>query len=196
MRTLALIFFFMIHFFVGDKDISMLGLKINDPVSELDKIKLEVVASDKTGKTPMIKYRTENGNDLSVTSQKGKLVYIENDWLHDTKGNKPLISNFTFGETSLRDIRKAFGTNGFAHAERAPFTTDTDLIEFNCFELDSPNNEELVIVTKLRISDKITEDNVADSLKLEAIIIAQKDYMNGLWGKKKVYDKVYHKVKF
>ena len=169
----------------------MLGVKIGDTQKSLDKIKLKVDAKE----GDIIKFKTDNSNDFSVTCQKGKVVYMENDWLQDPKARLPLFSDFQFGQTTLRDIRKKFGTNGFSYKSRGSFTTDKDLIAFNCFEFDSPNNEILVTITKLPLTAKVTEDNVADNLKLDAIIIADKTYCDNIWGKEKAYDKNYNKIK-
>ena len=144
----------------------------------------------------MIKYRTENGNDFSVTVEKGKVVFMENDWLQDAKGTQPLLPGFTFGKTSLKEIRQKFGTNGFTHINAGSMQTDTHLIMLNCFELDTPNNEILVTITKIALdTENITEDNVAENLKLDALIVADKDYLDVIWGKEKTYDPNNKKVK-
>ncbi|MCB9042671.1 MAG: hypothetical protein R2798_05275 [Chitinophagales bacterium] len=173
-------------------DISMFGLKIGDSQKLLDKIELKVDAKG----NDMIKFKTDNGNDFSITCEKGKIVYMENDWLQDTIARQPLFSDFQFGKTTLRDIRKKIGTNGFVYKSKDGFTTDKDLIQFNCFEFDSPNNEILLLVTKLPLTaTNITEYNIADSLKLDAIIIADKSYCDKEWGKGKSYDGNYKKIK-
>jgi hypothetical protein len=172
-------------------DISMLGIKIGDSRKSLENIKLKIDAKE----GEMIKFKTDNGNDFSITCQKGKVVYMENDWIQDNKGTQPLFSDFIFGQTSLREIRKKFETNGFTYKQRGTFTTDKYLITFNCFEFDSPNNEIFVTITKVSLTANVTEDNVADNLKLDAIIIANKSYLDKEWGKEKVYDKNYRKIK-
>ncbi|HTE01037.1 MAG TPA: hypothetical protein VK668_17220 [Mucilaginibacter sp.] len=190
MKTLLIIFLFSSSLLLPFNDISMHGIKINDPKSSLKKIRLEVMASDET----MTRYRTENGNDLSVTISDDKVVYMENDWLHEVKGVKPLFSVFKFGETTLRQIRKAFGTNGFTYVQRNDLVTETDIVEFNCFELDSPNNEVLVIITKAPLKPEPTEANLADKLKLESIVIADKKYLDSIWGSDKTFDPQYKKI--
>ncbi len=171
-------------------DISMLGLKIGSNQNSLNKIKLKVLSKEED----MVKFQTKNGNDFSVTCDKGKVVYMENDWQQDPKASQPLFSDFLFGQTTLRDIRKKMGSNGFTYKDRASFTTDKDLIEFNCFQYNSPHNEILVTVTKIPLSSNVTESTVADYLKLDAIIIADPGYCDRLWGKEKIYDKNYKKV--
>jgi hypothetical protein len=80
---------------------SVIGIKLNDPKSVLSTIKLKKVAEDHD----MHKYRSDNGNDLSITIEDGKVVYIEEDWL---KGTRPLLTDFKFGTTTLDDIRSRF----------------------------------------------------------------------------------------
>ena len=185
--TLTIAFFF----FTATEDISMLGIKINDSRKSLDNLKLEIVGKE----NEMIKFKTKNDNDFSVTFDKDKVVYMENDWLQDANNRKPLFSDFSFGQTTLKDIRNKFSTNGFTYKTRAAFTTETDLIEFNCFEFDSKNNEVLVTITKVSLSENVTEENVASKLKLDALIIADKTYLDETWGKEKIFDKNYRKIK-
>ncbi|WP_284653433.1 hypothetical protein [Flavobacterium terrisoli] len=172
-------------------DISMYGVKIGDAESSLKKIKLEVIAKEDN----ITKYRTENNNDFSVTTSDKRVVYMENDWLQDSKSKKPLFTDFEFGSTSLQDIRNTFGSNGFTYRARGSFTTKTDVITFNCYELDSPNNEILVVITKASLKDNLNEDNIAEKLKLDAIIIANTNYLDEIWDKEKVYDPKNIKVK-
>jgi len=177
--------------FLPTGNISMFGVKINDSLKSLENLKLKIVARDEN----MIKYSTENGNDFSVTFENGKVIYMENDWLHELNSKQPLFSDFLFGQTTLKDIRTKFSTNGFAYKSRGAFTTETDLIEFNCFEIDSKNNEVLVTITKVSLKENVTEETVASKLKLDALIIADKAYLDRTWGKDKVFDKNYKKIK-
>jgi len=64
---------------------------------------------------------------------------------------------------------------------------------FNCFEFDSKNNEILVTITKILLDEDVTEENVARKLKLDALIIADKTYLDKTWGKDKVFDMNYKK---
>lgn len=171
-------------------DISMLGLKINDKEKSLEKLNLEIVAKEEN----MVKYRTKNNNDFSITIERGKIVYMENDWLQDPNGSEPLFSNFAFGKTTLKDIREKFSTNGFTYKSRGYFTTKTDLIMFNCFEFDSKNNEILVTITKVSLTENVTQENIASKLKLNALIIADKTYLDEIWDKDKIYDPNFKKI--
>lgn len=190
MKHLLLLLLVCCAFVPAKNGVSMLGIKINAPASALKKISLKQVAKEEN----MTKYRTVNGNDFSVTVENGKVVYLENDWMHG-KGIEPLLTNFTFGKTSLKEIRTQFGTNGFTYTQRDAFTTEKDLIQFNCFEFDSPNNEVLVCVTTMPITEKVTKENLAEHLKLAAIILADKKYLDEIWGKEKLFDPKYKKIK-
>jgi hypothetical protein len=172
-------------------EISMLSIKIGAPKANLEKIKLEKIADE----GDMVKYRTENGNDFSVTTENGKVVFMENDWLQDPKGTQPLLPGLTFGKTSLKDIRQKFGTNGFVHTNASGMETETHLIMLNCFELDSPNNEILVTITKVAKNTNVTEETVAQELKLDAVIIANKSYLDKIWGEEKAFDPNNKKIK-
>lgn len=189
MKTLITLLLTFSCFYTAN-DISMAGLKIHDSKKTLESIKLELIAQD----GDMTKYRTENGNDLSITTVKDKIVYMENDWLQDAKGKQPLFSDFVFGETTLKDIRKKFDTNGFTYKNQSVIKTETHLIMFNCFEFDSKSNEVLVTITKLSLDQEVTVEKVATSLKLDALIIAEKSYLDKLWGKEKAYDTNYKKI--
>lgn len=173
-------------------DISMYNLKIGDAESSLEAIDLKVAAKDEDA--GMTKYKTMNGNDFSVTTQNGKIVFMENDWLQDAKSTKPLFSNFVFGKTSLKDIRKTFGNNGFAYQNQMAIQLEKHVILFNCYEFDSPNNEVLAVITKVEVSDEITNENLAERAKLDAIIIADKDYLDTIWSGNKIYDPNYKKI--
>ncbi len=184
-------FSLLIIFLLPTSDISMLGIKIFDSRESVDNLKLEVV-----GKEPGItKYRTEDGNDLSVTVKEGKVVYMENDWLEDPKNRKPLFSDFSFGQTSLKDIRDKFKTNGFGYKKRMVRMTDDVLIDFSCFEFAGRNNEVLVLITTVSLKEELTKENVHEKLKLEAVILADKGYLDKIWGVDKVYSDGYKKIK-
>jgi hypothetical protein len=173
-------------------DASMLGIKIGNNEATLSKLKLKQIAK----REGIIKYRTENNNDFVVTIEEGKVVYMENDWNQKTEANVALLPGFTFGQTSLKDIRKRFGNKGFVYAENQNYVTAEYLYEYHCFEIDSPQSEVLVVVTKIPFSTTVTENtDIAQKLKLDAIVLADADYLDFLWGAQKSYDKEYKKVR-
>ena len=172
--------------------VSMLGIELYDTRESVENLNLPVVAEE----SGIVKYSTENGNELSVTFENEEVVYMENDWLLKEEGKEPLFTNFKFGETSIAQIRNEFGINGFTYSNRLYSATDTHLVTFNCFEIDSDKGEVLVTVTGVEIAkkDEVNESNISDKLKLLAIIIADKNYLDKIWGEEKSFDENYRKI--
>jgi hypothetical protein len=180
--------------FVSGDSVSMLGVELYDNWKSVAELNLQVVGEE----SGIVKYRTNDGNDFSITFENDKVVYMENDWLLQEGSKKPLLTNFTFGKTSIADIRNEFGTNGFTYSNRLFSSTNTHLVTFNCFELDTDKNEVFVAITGIAIEGKnqVNENNISEKLKLLAIIIADKKYLDKIWGEEKVFDKNYKKIKF
>lgn len=170
--------------------ISMMGIKIGDRKEVLKSITLSEVANS----GDMVKYETSNGNDFSVTTSNGKIVYMENDWMQDPKASKPLFTDFVFGTTTLADIRVRFGNNGFAYKAGSMSKTSKFLILFNCYQFDSKTGEVLVLITKVPLDIYVTEETVASNAKLDAIIIADMAYLDGIWETEKLFDPDYRKI--
>jgi hypothetical protein len=51
-----------------------------------------------------------------------------------------------------------------------------------------------VTITKIAINEEVTESNVANKLTLDALILADKTYLDKIWGKEKTYDAKRKKV--
>ena len=51
------------------------------------------------------------------------------------------------------------------------------------------------MVTKISLNADVTEENVSEKLKLDALILADKSYLDRAWGKEKVFDENYKKIK-
>jgi len=177
--------------FLAVADPAMMGLKIGSPESAISKLTLKQVAK----RDGITKFKTENGNDFVVTTEDGVVVYLENDWNLKAESAASLLPGFTFGTTSLKDIRKRFG-KGFVFAENQNYITNEYMYEYHCYEIDSPQGEVLVVVTKIPFSTQVTENtDIAQKLKLDAIVLADADYLEFLWGSQKSYDKDYKKIK-
>lgn len=174
-----------------ETDILILGLKIGASEKALETISLKV--DEKFD--DLIKYKTLDNNDFFIALKDGKIVSMENAWLGDSKATKPLYSDFQFGQTSLKDISKKFGSEGYQY--KMPdnvVNTDGSTIQLNYFEFDSPNNEVFVTVTKQAQTSHTNEDLPLANYKLIAIIIADKKYLDAQFGTEKIFDKNYKKI--
>jgi hypothetical protein len=173
-------------------DASMQGIKIGSPEAAVAKLTLKKVAESE-GTT---KYRTDNGNDFVVTVDEGKVVFMENDWNQKPESNTALIPGFVFGQTSLKDIRKRLGTKGFVFALNQNLVTKEYLYEFHCFEIDSPQHEILVVVTKIPFSTEVGENtDISQKLKLDALVVSSLPYLESLWGAQKSFSEDNKKVR-
>lgn len=179
-------------FFIPVGEISMLGIKINDDATKIKDINLQIIGREMNA----TKFRTENGNDFSITYEYGKIVYMENDWSQKANGTRPLHSDFSFGKTSVADIKSKFSSYGFVYEHRQFIETDMGLITFNCYEFDSTNNEVLVLISKLHLDEESTDKETTDKdFKLDAVIIADMEYLDRIWGADKSFYDNYKKIK-
>jgi len=117
---------------------SLSGIKLGDAPNVLEKLNLESVAHEEQGAIKTVKFLLTNGNELSVTynSRENRVIYIEQDWTFKPQGAATDIPAFKFGTTTLEDIRRVKGSNGFCwknysdkphsrsayHVQRLPFS--------------------------------------------------------------------------
>jgi|ERR1035437_460510 hypothetical protein len=146
------------------------------------------------------RWNLSNGNELSVTVNKeGKIVYLESDWDGKSDDAGCDLPELHFGLTTLSELRKRFGSNGFGFKGRDPAVKTPDgLVMMNSFEVDT-----LVITfyTKIngdefqRLKASGANPSPADYAKLDAISIADDAYAKSEWGDR-VYDPAYKKIEW
>jgi hypothetical protein len=174
---------------------SLSGIKIGDAPSVLEKMNLEPLAREGRGAIKMVKYKLANGNELSVTynSRENRVIYIEDDWSLKPEGAATDIPAIKFGVTTLEDIRRVNGSNGFSWKSTAMNRTEDQLVTFNAYEIKGKPNQVAVFVTSLSIPEvknKMSDPTqVAKFFMLQAIILAEEAYLDEIWGEEKVYDK-------
>ena len=109
------ILFLTSSFLLTSGEISMYGVKINDSQKSLENVNLERIAKEEK----MQKFRTENGNDFSITVDKGKVVYIDfwASWCGPCRQENPNVvaaynkfkdKNFTILGVSLDNDKEAW----------------------------------------------------------------------------------------
>jgi hypothetical protein len=195
MKTLFLISALSLGLFSVRSDISMMGIKIKDSKETLKKITLPVISNKVTGEKQVTKYEAKNGNDFIVTVLNGFIVEMSNEWSGEKKGAKPLITNFTFGVTTLKDIKKYFGTEGYCYSED-DMIMGKNYVLFNYFEIESPNNEILLAITVAPKDGDYKDMEPEDYMKLDALILVDTKYLEmQRYGDKEIFDKNYKKIK-
>jgi len=175
------------------------GIRVGDPPSVLQKLGLKPIATDDQASKKAVKYKLANGNELSVTydGRANKIVYIESDWSEDQKGAESGFPGFKFGVTTLEDIRKTNGSNGFTYQGMGMNRTEDGLVAFNAYQVKDKPDLVVVFVTTLNAVElrknignrDPVEADVPKNLKLDALILADENYLDEIWGKEKIYDK-------
>lgn len=146
-----------------------------------------------------VKFTLANGNELSVTydDSANRIVYLECDWNRNSDSAKSDFPGFIFGTTTLEEIRRTNGSNGFSYKSNAMFTSGAELVTFNDYPIKEKPGLVAVFVTVLNIAEfqkrrdrhEVGADSIARNLKLDAVIIAEEAYLDRLWGNEKIYDK-------
>ena len=129
------------------------------------------------------KWTLRNGNELSATvNAAGKIVYLESDWNGSADATGCDLADLRFGTTSLGDLRRRFGSNGFAFKGRGGVLTTPDgVVMINSYDAVG------VLATFFTKVNGTTGESknsapVADHAKLDALSIADAEYAKSEWG--------------
>lgn len=181
---------------------SLSGLKVGDALSTATSLGSAPVATEKIGPYTINKWALAAGNSLSVTAvaKTGKIVYLELDWDGSENGADTGRAGLRFGTTSLADLRKSLGSNGFSLGRMGGIqpSEDGSITLINCYAIRS--QPRLVVA----FFSKLPENNIAEARKdveklpelarLDAIVLADTTYLASIWGTKRSYDKAYRDI--
>lgn len=163
---------------------SLSGLQVGD-----DSGKTKALGEpDNTGtykKYALRKWRLPNGNDISVSVQAdGKLAYIETDWNFTEAGATSEMFEFSFGRTSLTDIRAKLGSNGMAFRGRSSVARiEAGLVMMNAYEVGQTMVTFITLVPPADF-DKAAAGEPAEYAMLVAISMASPAYAAEEWGER------------
>jgi len=158
--------------------------------------------SSKTALGPNIAYKWKlpSGADVSVTAaaQTGRILYVESDHGRDAANTPADAPGFTFGTTSLADIREKFQSNGFGFKANLGRVMGANLVSFNCYGIKGHDDLVVVFVTLLPVSGiPIVDGKPVVNLgkgHLDAVILANLAYLQDIWGQDRLFDPAYHPV--
>jgi hypothetical protein len=166
------------------------GLSKLGPVSGLDKYKGNDV----------FRWVLFDRNLLSATvDPEGEIVFLESDWGGKSDEAGCDLAGLKFGVTTLADLSRRFGSNGFSYKKRLHLRpTDNGFVLLNSWEVGS-----VVVTFTTRISAadyaKVqaagARDAAAGYAKLDAISLANAAYAKSEWGDP-VYDPAYKKIEW
>lgn len=178
---------------------TLLGLKVDEPSTLLTPLG----APNETGSykgMALKRWNRLNGNELSVTiDQSGKIVYLESDWNGRSPDTGCDLPDLRFGITTLAQLRKRFGSNGFSFQNRPPAIQVPDgVVMINSFEVGSAV---VTFYTKIdrdefsRLKASGANPSPAEYARLDAVSIANDSYAKSEWGER-IYDPEYKKIKW
>jgi hypothetical protein len=132
-----------------------------------------------------------------TTAQSGKVVYLESDWNDKNNETGFDLPGLKFGETTLTDIRRRFGSNGFEFKERGGVIDVPDgIVMLNSYEVGA---NVVTFFTKVSEADYTKAKSagekwdVADHARLVSVSVASAEYAQSEWGKR-IYDPGYKAV--
>jgi hypothetical protein len=174
------------------------GLQIGDDESKTTRLTGKPGQTDTYKTFTGRKWNLVNGNDLSVTtSASGRIVYVESDWKGMSDETGCDLPRLRFGVTTLTELRKRLGSNGFGFKKRGlGMQTADGIVLFNAFEVGTAV---VTFVTKVNLveyraaKDKDKSVKMGDFARLDAISIADPEYAKSEWGDR-TYDPTYKPV--
>jgi hypothetical protein len=176
------------------------GLKLGDTEDALKQITLPL--ESKTDGAPggpgatAYKYRTANGNELSITFKDGKAVWIENDWKDQPDDDESLIKGLVFDKFTVADIGALMGSTGYEHRAMKFHQMGDMLAAFNCYGLSDQPGTSIVFISSISIgvNREDIKKHYGQAPRLRSIVLAQDDYLDRLWGPEIDKDDAYHEV--
>lgn len=174
-------------FRVGD---TPTGLSKLGPVSGLEKYK----------SNDLFRWVLPNRNVLRATvDPEGEIVYLESAWGGTSDATGCDLTGLKFGTTTLEDLRKRFGSGGFAFKKRPHVTTTDDgVVLLNSWEV---GNVVVTFYTRISAADRAKAqaagagEGAAGYAKLFAISLANAAFAQGEWGNR-MTDPAYKKIEW
>jgi hypothetical protein len=180
---------------------SLSDIRIGEDITAVSRLGSPPSARNQMGIATLSKWSFPDGNELSVTSvtATGKIVYIESDWGGQQAGTITDFPGFYYGRTTLVDIRKRFGNNGFSfkgrEAVRGP---GNSIVLFNSYEISDKDNVIVTFVTSISGKNislaKKDPSTLANFAELNSIILGDARYLRNTWGANLVFDPEYSKI--
>ncbi|HUN89955.1 MAG TPA: hypothetical protein VMU28_14250 [Terriglobales bacterium] len=177
---------------------TLAGLKVGDDATELTALG-QPIATEKYRSFLVRKWAFANGNEVSATTDATeRIVYLESDWNGDDDATACDLSGLKFGVTTLSDIRKRFGSNGFTFKRRdGTIQVPDGTVVMSSYEV---GNAVVTFITKVPVDGEQAVpqpkgSDIADRATLDAISISDPKYAENEWGER-IYDPKYKKVEW
>lgn len=180
---------------------SLSGIRVGANISTTSVLGSSPVAQNRMGPFVTQKWISPDRNELSITSiaDSGRIVYIESNWGGGQGGTYTDFPGIFFNRTRLADIRAQLRSNGFGYrrntTSRLP---DGSIVMFNSFEIERAGSTVVTFATKIdqRNIGRVRSDpsRISEYAQLDAIILADSEYLANIWGDRMAPDPAYRKI--
>ena len=172
---------------------SLSGIQLGWYRNKVDNFMSNVVIDNHIEEANASQFKLKNGNDLSITYHDSKVVFIELDWNGNNEKSDSGVLGFQFGKTTLNDIRQKAGNNGFAYEK---LLYSERVVMFNNYEITDHTDWIIVFISKPTELSGHAQEEIGNKVKLVSLILAKKEYLDSIWGEKKVFDSNYKPIPF
>jgi hypothetical protein len=191
-------------FGAGTKAQSLSGIKVGEEISSASRIGAKRLPTKVAGPHVELRWKLPDGNRLSVAAdpQTKRIAYAEAKWGGGANGKSADFPGFTYGETTLADIRAHAQNNGFAFKERLLDVRADGLALFNAYEVEGAPGLVVTFVTKMsKKDDQLLRSgqgalDINRAARLDSIILADAGYLDSIWGDAKLRDKAYRPIRW
>jgi hypothetical protein len=193
-----------ISFSIGAHAQSLSGIRVGEGISSTSKIDAKLLPTKVATPHAERRWKLPDGNRLSLATDPetgNRIVYLEERWGGGANGRPTDFPGFTYGQTTLADIRARAENNGFAFRERLIDERPDGLALFNAYEVEGSPNLVVTFVTKLskKDVDRLRTDKGFDlngAARLDSIILAYAGYLDAIWGEEKLKGKGYKPIRW
>jgi hypothetical protein len=173
--------------------------RVGDTPTRLSKFG-PVSGLEKYGQMDVFKWRLAKGNLFTaMVDANGEIEYLESDWGGKGEDTGCDLAGLRFGVTTLADLRKRFGSNGFGYKGRPHVRQNEDgVVLLNSYEVE---NVVITFYTRISAPDyaKIQASDGKESgeeyAKLDGISLANAAYAKLEWGNR-VANPAYKKIEW
>jgi hypothetical protein len=191
------LFFINICFSANSQSLSK--VEIGNHADSLKDLELDLIATDKIGGYSSRKFRLNNGNFLSVTYETStqRIVFIE---VYSSRSSieESNFRDFSYGLTTLAEIRQMLGSNGCAYHHDGVIETPRGIAFINAYQIRNNSGIMGVFISHLNSSDfqviNKNPDKIAELATLDSIILSEENYLNQIWGQQQGCDPDYEPI--
>jgi hypothetical protein len=177
---------------------SLLGLSIGAPESAERALGLAVADSAVAPALAIRRYELPDGGSLEVTVDRttNQILLLQHLRLGQTGVIEADLAGFAYGRTTLGEIRKVCGSNGFIYPKGPTGDQVGDrFVLVNAYDIaDQPlvvvflTSVPMDDVRKLAAGDRKNPEALGDLAVLSGMILARRDFVEKVWGSGRMAD--------